>query len=260
VEFIQSLLSLLVRNFLSNLDLVSMLVAYLLMSRLIKHEATRRGLDAHYVSDLSFWVAVAAVVGGRLAFAIPSFQSYLAYPVDLIRIDTGLYFYGAAAGGVALGAWYARRKRIRFWVVADLYGLYTPLAIALTRFGCLLENTCYGRRAAPPLGILFPGLTQHRYPSELYEGLMAFLLFGILFWLSQKRRTEGFLFLSFLIGYPIARTLTGLTRINLGGNIRMVDPVLSVGVAVCAMLLLWLMANPGKGTGHLTRGLRPTRR
>ena len=142
MEFIQSLLSLFVRNLLSNLDLLVMLAAYLLMSRLIKHEATRQGLDAHNVSDLSFWVAVAAIVGGRLAFASPSFQSYLAYPVDLIRIDTGMYFYGAAAGGVSVGVWSARRNRIRFWVIADLYGLYTPLAIALTRFGCLLENTC----------------------------------------------------------------------------------------------------------------------
>lgn len=37
-----------------------------------------------------------------------------------------------------------------------------------------------------PFGILFPGLTQHWCRSELYEGLLAMLLFGVLLCPSQR--------------------------------------------------------------------------
>lgn len=137
-----------------------------------------------------------------------------------------------------------KRRQMSFWVAADLYGLYAPLAIAITRFSCLLSNTCYGVKASPPLGIVFPGLTQARYPSELYEGLLALALFGGLLWISHLRLSKGTLFLAFLIGYPLARALSDLTRINLGGGqLGGVDIFLSIGVALVAGALLWTKWN-----------------
>ena len=171
---------------------------------------------------------------------LPVAEQYVSHPVDVVRINSGLYFYGALAGGLVGGGWIAKRRQLSFWAAADLYGLYAPFAIAITRFSCLLSNTCYGVKASPPLGIVFPGLTQARYPSELYEGLLALALFGGLVWISHLRPTKGALFLTFLIGYPLARALTDLTRINLGGGqLGAIDIFLSVGVALAAGALLW---------------------
>ena len=236
MEFLQSIFSLVLRNVLGNLDLVVLLASYYLITYLMKRRGANLGIDQRMVGDLSFWVAVGAVAGGRIAHALPTGQNYLAYPLDLILINTGMYFYGALAGGLAVGAWYTWRRKIPFFDVADLYGLYVPLAVALTSFGCLLRNTCYGRQAPPPLGVLFPGLTQHRYPSELYEGLLALLLFGALLWLSQRRPAGGVLFLVFLLGYAVDRALVDLTRIDLGGRITTVDPYVSAAVALAAVL------------------------
>lgn len=256
MEFLQSLLFLLVRNVLGNLDLVVLLGAFYLMAHLVKRKASERGLDAGKVADLSFWLAVGGVVGGRLGYAIPAFSNYLAHPVDLLRINSGMYFYGALVAGIAVGAWYAWRRRLPFLAVADLYALYAPLAIALTRFGCLLENACYGRQAAPPMGVLFPGLTQHRYPSDLYEGLLALLLFGGLLWLTQRKPTRGVVLLSFLAGYPAVRALIDLTRINLGGQVGAVDPLLSMALALAAAVLLLLTGRRYDALGQAVPGIR----
>ena len=128
-------------------------------------------------------------------------------------------------------------------------GQQDSLAIALTSFGCLLVNACYGRQAPPPLGILFPGLTQHRYPSELYEGLLALLLFGGLIWLSQRNLSRGALFLTFLAGYSIGRALVDMTRLNLGGQIGAVDQFISIGVALAAVVVMWLGMKRSMGLG-----------
>ena len=260
MEFFQSLFSLILRNVLGNLDLVVLLASYYFISYLMKRRAANLDIDQRKVGDLFFWVAVGALAGGRIAHAVPNIQNYLAYPFDLIQINGGMYFYGGLAGGLAVGVWYTWRRKIPFLGVADLYGVYAPLAIALTSFGCLLGNTCYGRLAPPPLGILFPGLTQHRYPSELYEGLLAFLLFGALLWLSQRHPARGVLFFAFLLGYAVNRILIDPTRIDLGGQIATADPYISTAVALVAVSGLWLVMRRGRGFGLAMTGSRFVKR
>ena len=260
MEFLQSLFSLILRNALGNLDLIVLLASYYFISYLMKRRATNLGIDQRKVGDLAFWVAVGAVAGGRIAHALPTIENYLAYPFDLVRINTGMYFYGALAGGLVVGAWYTWYRKLTFWGVADLYGLFVPLLIALTSFGCLLQNSCYGRLASPPLGILFPGLTQHRYPSELYEGLLALLLFGAILWLSRRHHARGVLFFLFLLGYAADRIIVGLTRIDLGGQIPTADPYISTAVALVSVLGLWLVMRRGRGFGLVIPGIRFVKR
>jgi phosphatidylglycerol:prolipoprotein diacylglycerol transferase len=180
-------------------------------------------------------------------------QSFLTHPLDLVRINSGMYFYGALTGGLVAGLWNVRRQNLHFWSIADSYGLYAPLVISISRFGCLFENVCYGVRGSPPLAIVFPGLTQPRYPSELYEGLFSLLIFGVLMWLGQRNVANGTIFLAFLIGYPLGRALIDLTRINLGGYLGPVDPILSLGVALTAVLMLfWIRRSHVDGrTGDI---------
>ena len=239
MEVVQSVVSLLMRNLLGNLALVALIGAFYLVSHMANLRAKRGGLDANHVDDLSFWIGVGALVGGRLGYTLPSLSSYLAHPIDLIRINSGLDFYGALVGGLSVAALGTRRRRMPFWSVADNYGLYAPLGIAITRFACLLRNTCYGVKAPPPLGIVFPGLTQSRYPSELYEGLLALLVFGGLLWLSEGRLRSGGLFLGFVVGYPLARAVVDLTRVDLGSQWGAAYPILSVAVAMLAATALW---------------------
>lgn len=83
----------------------------------------------------------------------------------------------------------------------DLHAVYLPVGMVVARLGCLLGNSCLGRITSQPFGVVFPGLTQGRYPSELYEGRFALLLFGILILISHRRLPVGSLFLVFLTAY-----------------------------------------------------------
>ncbi|MFB3091654.1 MAG: prolipoprotein diacylglyceryl transferase [Dehalococcoidia bacterium] len=232
-------MSLLLRGLLGNLDLVALLGAYYLMAHMVKLRAASQGFDPTLVADLAFWVAVGALVGGRLGYVLPAVQNYIRQPLDLVRINGGMYFYGALTGGLIFGAWSARRSALPFWSISDAFALYAPAVIAITRISCLLGNECYGARAPAPLGIVFPGLTQPRYPSELYEGLVAILIFGSLLWLSQRNLLRGTLFLTFLIAYPLGRAVVDVTRLNLG-TLGAADIYVSVAVALAAAAVLFV--------------------
>ena len=234
----------LLRNLVANVGLLILFSAYLGLSQLVKLKAARRGLDADALADVTFWVAIGAVVGGRLAHLLPSASVYVSNPLDLLLINTGMNLYGALAGGFLVGVLLTRRRALPLGEVADLYGLYLPLAIAAVRFSCLIDNSCYGRQAPPPFGILFPGLTQPRLPSDLYEGLLALLLFAALLWLNERQTLRtGTLFLSFLVGYPVIRAIVDMTRISVGGMVQTVDPLLSIGLAATAGALTWRLAR-----------------
>ncbi|MCH7483105.1 MAG: prolipoprotein diacylglyceryl transferase [Chloroflexi bacterium] len=238
----------LLRNLVANVGLLVLFGAYLGLSQLVKLKAARRGVDADALADVTFWVGIGAVVGGRLGHLAPSASAYVSTPLDLLLINTGMNLYGALGGGFLAGVVLTHRRGLGLGVVADLYGLFLPLAIAAVRFGCLIDSSCYGRQAPPPFGILFPGLVQPRLPSDLYEGLLALLLFAALLLLSERRALRpGTLFLSFLIGYPLIRAAVDMTRISVGGMERTVDPLLSIGLATVAAALMWRLSRRPAG-------------
>ena len=98
--FIQSLPSQIIRNLLANLDLAVLFGTFYLMSHMVKRRAIGQGLDANTIADLSFWIAVGALIGARLGYVLPVMEQQLSHPLDLVRINSGLYFYGALAGGL----------------------------------------------------------------------------------------------------------------------------------------------------------------
>ena len=253
MELLPALFGQMLRSALGNADLVFLFVAYYVMSRLVGSRASAHGLDGEKVAGLSIWVGVGAVVGGRLGYVLPTIRAYLAHPFDLLLVNGGMYFYGALLGALVVGLLATRRSGLPLLGTADVYGLYAPVAIAIVRFSCLLGNSCFGRQAPPPLGIMFPGLTQLRYPSELYEGLLVLMILGALLWLSQRDHPRGTLFLAFLASYPVARALTDLSRINFGSQVGLIDLWLSLAVSLVAAILLWTLMRPSSKRPDLDR-------
>lgn len=239
MDTLLSLPLLILRNILANLDLVLLLGAYYGAAQLMKRRAVQRGMDRAVVGDLTMWVAISAVVGGRLAYVIVTGGLTDVGLRGVLLINTGMNFYGAMAGGLLVGAFYAKRRSLPLLASADLFGLFVPLVVVVQRFTCLVTDSCYGRQAPPPFGLQFGGLRQTRFPSDLYEGLATLLLFAGLLWLSWRQaRPDGYLLLAFLAGYGVIRAVVDMTRLSVGGLEHSVDPLLSIGVASISVAIL----------------------
>lgn len=226
-----------------------LLAAGWLVTRLAERRAERLGLGAEQIESVAFWLGVGALIGARLPFVLARPDAYLANPLDLVRLSMGLSLDGALAGGLLVLGWFARRRGLPFWPVVDGYALALPLGIGLYRLGCLVRGDCYGRLAPPPFGVVFPGLTQPRFPAELYEAGLALALFGCLWWLDRRRPRPGALALAFFLTYPLAHAAVDATRIAVGAGPLSSDQLVSLAVAGAAGLvwLRWRRVAPAAG-------------
>ena len=226
---------------LSNLHLVSALLALYLVVALAHREAARAGVPQPLLNRTESWVLIGAVIGARLADVLPAWDLYARSPLDLLRVNLGLSFYGALGGTTAVLAIGARRWDLPFWTVADAYALFAPVGIVLHRFACLVYGDCGGKPVTPPLGLTLPGFSQPRYPSDLYEGVLTLTLLGALLLLSARRAGPGVVVGVFLVAYPLARALVGLTRLSpsttLGEAAAPALALAAIGAGVLALRL-----------------------
>ena len=252
---ITSLPGQLIENLLNNLQLVAIFVGFYLFIYIAGRRAAHFGLSKKKIDDVSYWVGFAAVIGGRLVHVLPEADVYLDNPFNLVLINAGLNLYGAIGGALIVGIWRAKWLGLELGPTLDLYAAYLPIGMFVSRSGCLLGNSCFGEAASEPFGVVFPGLTQARYPSELYEGLFALLLFGVLTLLSTRRLHPGSLFLVFLVAYPIGRALVDFTRIDLGSGMSGIALPFSLVLAAVATVGLVIHTNVGleKFIGRLRR-------
>jgi phosphatidylglycerol:prolipoprotein diacylglycerol transferase len=182
----------------------------------------RRGAAAGFSTDLfwdlGFWCMVGGMAGARLLFVIRHWSYYAEHGLEIPALwRGGLESYGGYLGGALAGWWFVRRRRLSFWKLADLCAPAIPLGTALGRIGCFLNGCCWGRACSPGAfyGVRFPPESAHALATggiggwvvntQMIESLGAFLLAGVLFLRSGRKRFEGELFLMLGMLYPIMR-------------------------------------------------------
>jgi prolipoprotein diacylglyceryltransferase len=114
---------------------------------------------------------------------------------------------------------------------------------------------CGGKPAALPLGIPLPGHVGLRYPSGLYEGVLAVGLFFALLKLSQRGLPPGGVTGLFLLVYPVIRALVNLTRFPTGPW-PWADQVVSLSFATAGLILLllvWIRQRQWPAVGKMSR-------
>ncbi len=206
----------------------SMVVGWFLAMRLAKQD----GIPGEQAGAIYMWTAVWSIVGARLLYVITEWQEF-ANPVDIFLLNKGgLVAYGGMIGGF-LASWYGCHKRkIRLLRWADVSAPSVVLGTAITRIGCLLFGCDYGRRAdGVPWAIRFPhdapawqdhlahfGLDQSSawslpvHPTQIYESLGNFALFGVLMYLRRVRKFSGEVFLGWVLGYGTLRPIIEIYR------------------------------------------------
>src|SRR5690606_18119043 len=133
----------------------------------------------------------------------------------------GLVFYGGFFGAVIAGLIYVRRKKIPLFKFADVLAPSISLVHALGRIGCLMTGSCYGKVCHAPWAIPFPvGHVTHPagssalpvHPTQIYESLLNFALYFFLAWLFRRKKFDGQILASYLLGYAVVRSFVETFR------------------------------------------------
>ena len=164
-------------------------------------------LTVKELDDLLGLMVVSMIIGARLFYAIFYNPSYfISEPWKILYVwEGGLSFHGGLAGIVLATLWFARKKKISFFHIADVLCIPIALGNALGRIGNFINAELYGIPTSLPWGVIFPGVELARHPTQLYEAAYNVVIFGILYSLHNKKLKEGMIFGSFLILYSIFR-------------------------------------------------------
>lgn len=181
-------------------------VGYYIMAWMFKREK----IEIKLLDSLTTYMVISTVVGARLGhvfFYEPA--SYLAHPLDILKIwEGGLASHGAAIG-ILIGLWLYSRKYKKPWLwVVDRIVIVTALAGAFIRLGNLMNSEIYGHATQVPWAFIFlrdDNIARH--PTQIYEALCYIATFLFLLWLYRRKAGQpmGRLFGWFLVCIFTAR-------------------------------------------------------
>jgi len=175
-------------------------------------------LRAEQISDLIFYGALGAVLGGRLGYVLfYDLSAYLAEPLNVFKIwQGGMSFHGGLLG-VLLAMWlFAGRSRLTFFQVTDFLAPLVPIGLGAGRIGNFINGELWGRVSDAPWAMVFPDPragSLSRHPSQLYEALLEGLVLFIILWLySSKPRPTMAVSGMFLLCYGMFRFILEFAR------------------------------------------------
>lgn len=171
--------------------------------------------DEKKLSENSFYVLMAALVGGVLGAKIPmwiiNFKFIIQSLPDIMPILSGRTITGGLIGGT-LGVIYIKHKLNIKDKKGNLFAPAAAIGIAIGRIGCFLRGCCYGIETKLPWGVNFgDGILRH--PTQLYESIFMFGLFGFLLY-KRKEAKPGYLFYLLMNYYFVFRFFEEFIRDN----------------------------------------------
>lgn len=186
-------------------------------------QARRQGLDAPKLLDATFYTIIVSLIGAKLILFIGSFSYYTTYPKELFSLArSGGVFQGGLTFGVVFALWYFHKKKIPTWQVADIIAPALALGHGFGRIGCFAAGCCYGSACELPWGAIYGNPYAHDltgiplnvalHPVQLYEAVLNFLNFVILYLVLKKKSFHGQVFSLYIINYSIIRFITEYFR------------------------------------------------
>ena len=231
---------------------IGFLVGYELVARMFKHE----GAPERWLGILLIYVVVATIVGARLGHVF----FYRLDPIKILYIwEGGLASHGGAVAiiiAVILFSIFVTKKS-PLWTF-DRLVIAIALVGGLIRLGNLFNSEIFGTATDLPWGFMFVRSREWHelyegqavHPTQIYEALCYFALFGLLMWMYWKKNAEarpGLILGVFFIGIFLPRFLIEFIKndqvareatmtLNLGQQLSIPFILLGVFLVIYAMM------------------------
>lgn len=242
-----------------------MMAAFLMAGWAMQLELRGRGLNEEYAAD----IVVAAVVGGLVGAKL----WYVVWSRDWESLfhRGGFVWYGGLVGGIVAVLFNGWRLRVPARYTMEITGAALALGYALGRVGCFLVNDDYGLPATVPWAMKFPqGLPPTTvanlsrlhgtfppdanpfdvvavHPTQIYETMLMFLAFLLLWRLRKHGHGLGWRFGVYLVLAGAERFLIEFVRAK---DDRIFGPlsvaqVTSTLVALAGIAIMVRLRAPG---------------
>jgi phosphatidylglycerol:prolipoprotein diacylglycerol transferase len=209
---------------------IMMMVGFLVGGWLIALELERRRLNRDYASDIVFAALIGGVIGAKLWYVV------LTKDPGALFSRGGLVWYGGFLGGVVAVLANGWRLGVPARWTIQITAPALAAAYAIGRVGCFLVGDDYGGPTDLPWGVAFPqGLPPSTagnlaafgvsvppgvdpstvlavHPTQLYETLLMFLAFTVLWKLRLKDWGTGALLGVYLMMAGVERFLVEILR------------------------------------------------
>ncbi len=196
-------------------------VGFLLGYNIVARTFKREGAPEKWLGILLIWVVAATIIGARLGHVFfYEWDVYRQHPIDIFKVwEGGLASHGGTIAIIIAIILFSifTTKRNPLWTF-DRLVIAIALVGGLIRLGNLMNSEIYGHATTLPWGFMFirsrewhelyEGLACH--PTQLYEALCYFALFGLLMWMYWKKNAgerPGLILGVFFIGIFLPRFL-----------------------------------------------------
>ncbi|MDT2635808.1 prolipoprotein diacylglyceryl transferase [Enterococcus dongliensis] len=208
-------------------------------------KARKIGLPKDTITDLLLYGLPISIISARLYYVIFEMDSYISNPISIIKIwEGGLAIHGGLIGAVITGVIYCNKKKLSFWLVADVVAPSIVIGQIIGRWGNFMNQEAYGNIVSRSFlqSLRLPDFIinqmfidgAYRQPTFLYESLWNVGVLIILILLSRKKKFTGQIFLTYIMLYSVGRFwIEGLRTDSL-----MLTPNLRVAQILSVILLV----------------------
>ncbi len=220
-------------------------------------QARKQSLPVEPVFDLLFWSVPAGVAGARAYYVAANWHLYRDRPLDSLCLwQGGLAIHGALLAFILVLYLYARRRRLRFWGLADLAAPALACGQAVGQWANFFNQEAFGYPTDLAWGVYIDyalrpaGYEQFDFfhPVFMYESAWNLLLLLVLLAVGRLLRglPPGALFLTYIILYSAGHYYFAGLRLD--------------GEIVCGVRLaqLFSILAAAAALGLLLRGSRPS--
>ncbi len=172
------------------------------------------------IYDLVLYAMLGVMIGARLFMVLWEPTYYLSNPVNLLKIwEGGMSFHGGFAGIIIAVYLFAKKKKLSFLELADLFTFPTMLALALGRIANFINGELWGTittQEKTSWCVNFKntgGGDICRHPQQLYAATYRIILSIYFLALILKTKFKaGFLFWNFMLLEGLGRFIVDFWR------------------------------------------------